>query len=320
MAARRVVRHYLVLASAADLAAMGDRMRLAAHDDVVRSKAQELGKTAFAALDAERHNLVGVLAMASERELFAEVWQLCEALWPYFLNRKHLRDWTATTRLGVAAARAAGDPAAEARMRSQLARALSEQGSFDDAEEELRQAAELADRGGDPRLTASVAEFTGKLHRDRGDHDRAVPHLRRALRIFTEIGRTRGAAIQRHAIAQALHLSGDHEGALAEAGLALAAFEELDADPRNVGNVQLTRATVLAAVDRPEEALTALRSAVELLEQADAVQLQARAVELMAELDAERAAAHLATAAALYLRAGDDESADRLRSPRSPAP
>lgn len=314
MAVRRLVRHYLVLASAADLAAMDDRMRLVQHDKTIKDKAEQLGekKAAYLALDAERHNLVGVLTTAAEHGLFAEVWRICEALWPYFLNRKHLRDWITTTRQGVAAAQAVANPAAEARLRAQLARALSEQREFGAAEEELRQAAELAE--GTPLLMASVAEFTGKLHRDRGAYDRAVPHLRRALEIFTTVGRTRGVAIQHLAIAQVLHLSGDHEGALVEADLAFATFAELDVDPRNPGNVLLTKAKVLDALHRREEALAALRKAMPYLRQADAVLLQAQAMEHMAAVDAERSDEHIAAAIELYRQVGDQESVARLSS------
>lgn len=317
LALRRLVRHYLVFASAADLAAMGDRLRFAEHDEQIRARAAEFTgeRAALDAVDAERHNLVAVVAAAAGQGWFTEVWQLCEALWPYFLSYRHDHDWVTTSSLGVEAARSVRDPAAEARMRCQLARALTETGSFDRAEDELRQALALAERSGHQRLLASVEEFTGKLHVRRGAAERALPHLRRALQINLEVGRTRGAAVQHHALAQALDLSGDHANALTETDRAMELLESLSQpELRNRGNVLVTRAKVLAAVQRTEDAMAALRRATELLRDAGAARLEAKAWEQLAGLDVERARELLAEALAIYRRTGDVEAVARLEA------
>lgn len=324
MALRRVVRHYLTLAAAADLAAMGDRMRFATHTDEIVARAAEFadGRAALDSLDPERHNLVGVIDAAAAQGWFAEVWQLCEALWPWFLNRRHLRDWMVTTQRGVEAAAAAGDPAVEARMRSQLARALVEQRRYDQAEEHLRVAADLAERSGHRLLRASVREFTGDLYFQRGAYDRAAGDFRGALAINREIGRVRGQLVQLHKLGRALHLSGDHQSALValeEASALVGSLPKLDA--RNQGSVLTTTAKVLVALDRRDEAAEALRTAVPLLRTAGADLLRAQALEQLAVLEPE--GDHLRVVEEIYRAAGSPE-ADRIaglrRDPAAPRP
>ncbi len=204
-------------------------------------------------------------------------------------------------------------------MRCQLARALTESRRFDRADEELRQARALAARSGNQRLLASAEEFTGKLHIARGAYERAVPHLRRALELNDAIGRTRGAALQHLALAQALHLSGDNDTALGEAGHAMELLESLSRpDLRNLGNVLLTKAKVLAALHRDADALTTLQQAAQLLRDAGSAQLEAKAWEQLAELHVERARDHLTEALTIYRRLGDLEAIARLEAQLRP--
>ncbi|MGW6932209.1 NB-ARC domain-containing protein [Lentzea sp. NPDC054927] len=315
MARHRLVRHYLVLASAADLRAKGDRLRLAEHGAEVRTRAETLpgGKAALDALDVERHNLAGIVATAAEAGLHAETWQLCEALWPYYLDRTDHDDWVEIGRHGVEAAISVRDPAVESRMRSQLARALSETRAFDSAEEEARKAVELAERSGNQRVTAAAEEFAGKVCVARGAYDRGIPHLRRALQLNVDIGRQRGVAVQHHALAQALHLSGDNEAALDHADEALTLFESLSQpEPRNRGSVLLTKAKAQAALYREEEAEAALEQAIGLLRECGALKREAEALEQLAELDGEREAELLTAAKSIYLGLGHPEAVARV--------
>lgn len=315
---RRAVQHYLLLAAGADLAVGEDRLRFADHadDPEVRAVAAAFtdGAAALNALDLERHNLVGAVTAAADRGWAPEVWQLCEALWPLFLNRKHYRDWVATTLRGVEAGQAVGDPAVEARMRSQLARAFVELRRFTKAEEQLAEAASLAARSGHKRLQASVEEFTGRLHLDRGAYTRAIEHYRRALRINLEVGRTRGAALQHHFLGQALHRSGDHEAALVELRHAVTLLESLPhRNLRNRGSFRMTTAKVLRALGRSAEATAELQQALPLLRQDGAEHLAAQALEQLAELaeadrDLGQARRHLAAAAEIYTAAGSADA------------
>lgn len=304
-ALRRVVRYYARHARAADLAAMGDRLRLAEPDDDVARAAGAFATKAAALdwLDRERPNLRGAVEAAAEHGWPAEAWRLCEALWPLFLNRKCYSDWLATHEHGVAAAVAVGDPAVEARMRSQLARALVELRRFEPAEAELRLANEAAERGGNVRVRASVLEFTGRLHLDRGAYDRAVEHYTRALELNREVGRTRGVALQRHFLGQALHRSGDLEGAHGQLRQALELFAPLG-DPRNVARVTMSLAAVQRDRGAVDEARELLGRALPALREAGADFFVAQVLEQLAEVDAEHAREHLAEALGIYEDAG----------------
>ncbi|MCQ0015450.1 hypothetical protein [Actinomadura madurae] len=67
-------------------------------------------------LGRERPNLAAVAQEAHDTGLHAVTWQLAEAMWPHFLQRKHYPSWIRTYELGLAAAEACGDPRAQARM------------------------------------------------------------------------------------------------------------------------------------------------------------------------------------------------------------
>lgn len=323
-ASLRLVRFYLRRAEEADRVAMGDRLRLPdppeAPDLPDPSDPSEAAGNGFdsveAAMDwleAERHNLRAVVDLAAEHGGFDEVWRLCQALWPLFLNRKHYRDWVATHRRGVDAARAVGDPVVEARMRSQLARALIELRRFDEAEAELRIAADAARLGGNRRVEASVEEFTGRLYLDRGAYDRAVEHYTRALEINLELHRHRGAALQRHFLGQALRRSGDLDGARAQLNQALATMDGLG-DRRNSARIMMSLAAVLRDQGHRDDAVTLLRRALPVLREHRAVFFVAQVLEQLAELDDDRVQtrANLVEALGIYEVTGRPE-ADRLR-------
>lgn len=300
LAVRRLVRHYLMLAFGADLAARGDRLRLARYD----------GPAEAADLAAEHDNLVGAVTAAVDAGLFAEAWQLCEALFPYFQDHGRRHDWVAVSRLGVKAAHVLGDVAAESRMRSQLARALSGTRDFDEAEREAAQGVVLAEQSGDQRLLAAAEEFAGKVCVARGAYDRGIPHFERALQINAAVGRDRGVAIQHLALAQARHLSGDNESALRHAESALALFESLDQpELRNRGSALLSKGKALGG---SAQAVAALESAVELLRQAGARQLEADALEQLGSPE------HLTAALEIYLSLGQPEAVARVAARLSP--
>ncbi|OKI28647.1 hypothetical protein A6A25_31045 [Saccharothrix sp. CB00851] len=302
---RRLVHHYLARAQAADLASMGDRLRLSdADDEVVRIAGDFTSKAAALDwLDHELPNLCGAIEAAVQRGWADEVWRLCEALWPLFLNRKHYRDWVATHERGVAAAVAVGDPRVEARMRSQLARAFIELRRFELAEVELLAAASAAAAGGDVRVLASVEEFTGRLHLDRGAYDRAIEHYTRSLALNQGIGRDRGVALQRHFLGQALHRSGDLEAAHDQLQEALESMGRLD-DRRNVGRIRMSLAAVQRDRGLDDQAREQLTQALRLLREAGAWFFVAQALEQLADVDDDRAREHLAAALDIYERAG----------------
>ncbi|MEU5691799.1 tetratricopeptide repeat protein [Actinosynnema sp. NPDC020468] len=299
----RVIRHYVRSAAAADLAAMGDRFRLADRDDRVAAAAARFTSPGEAMdwFDAERHNLAGAVLAAADLGLFADVCRLAESLWALYLNRKHHVEWISTHRRAVDAAAALDDPRWEARMRSQLARALIETRRFEQADEQLRTALTAAVRSGDRRLEASVLEFTGRLHLDRGAYDRAAEFYRRSLEINTALGRTRGAALQHHFLGQTLHRMGDHEGAREHLERALADLP--GSDPRNRARFLTSLADVLTALGEHDRSTELLTEALRALRHAGADHFVAQALEQLADRTPDEAQA----------RRWRDEAADLYR-------
>ncbi len=299
----RMVRYYREHAAGADLAYMGNRLRLAEPDGRIIRIAEGFASRAEALdwLDRERGNLCDVIDLAADHGWSNEVWQLCEAMWPLFLNLKHYRDWVATHGRGVVAA--IDDPAAEARMRSQLARAFIELRRFDEAEPELSAAMAAAELSRDRRVQASVLEFTGRLYLERGAYDRAVEHYQRSLELHLELNRVRGAALQRHFLGQALRLSGDLEAAQSYLEQALASMETLN-DTRNVGRITMSLAMLYRDLKRDDRARELLNRALVLLREVKSSFFVAQVLEQLAELEDDRACEHLVEALKIYERVG----------------
>jgi tetratricopeptide (TPR) repeat protein len=168
----RVIRWYRRQAERADLLAAGPRLRFAAPlpappyaPDVPLADGAEARRW----LEAERRALFGCVRLAREHgpDADADAWALCEPLWTHFLDhldRRPYADAIDAFRTGVAAAGRAGQPAAQARMRCQLARPLWELGRFDEAREQLDRAVATAEALGPvsgsppgPRRSPSLA-------------------------------------------------------------------------------------------------------------------------------------------------------------------
>lgn len=186
-AARRVVRWYRRQAERADLLAAGPRMRLATPLPALPYApdvplADETAARRW--LERARPALTGCVRLAYEHGEDTDAWALCEPLWTCFVDHRHPADVHPADvhpddvldafRTGVAAAGRAGHPAADARMRCQLARPLWELGRFDEARGEVRTAERTAralagTEGVEPRLLPSVVEFRGGLAAAQGD-------------------------------------------------------------------------------------------------------------------------------------------------------
>ena len=163
--ARRVVQFYVHATRAVDFAIIPRRLRVLAppEDEPPLRVTFRDDRAAFTWFDAERQNLLAVLRAAADRGLDLEVCRICEALWPCYTNAKPYAEWIEAHRLAVAAARRLRDAPAEARLRSTLARGLTEAGDFAGADRELVAATRAAERSGHAVLQASVLDFRGQL-------------------------------------------------------------------------------------------------------------------------------------------------------------
>ncbi|MDJ1133170.1 tetratricopeptide repeat protein [Streptomyces iconiensis] len=198
----RCVDYYVTGAAFADLAVMGDRLRIGgeatrrphAYDPF---EGPDRRRAALAWLAAERHEALAVLrAAAEDGGMEHQVWQLAESLTALYLNHRHLDDWRVCCELGAGAAAADGRPDAEALLRALLSRPLLDLGEDARAREELDLALARAEKTGNLPLRASVREFDGRYW-DRHDAQRAIESYERSIELNEQF---------------AQRASGEHEG------------------------------------------------------------------------------------------------------------
>ncbi|MBD0739572.1 hypothetical protein BGM09_08940 [Streptomyces sp. CBMA29] len=317
----RVITHYLVLTSFADRAVREDRLRVADVSVLLREFSDPFGAAAgprpLEWLAAERTNILAVLREAARGGLRTPVWQLAEAFTVYFLHSRHLADWKEALGLGAAAASAAVEPAAEARLRSLRSRPLMDLDEFDLARAELDKAVACAEVGGRPDVLASVQEFDGRYW-DRFDPARAVQAYQRAADLSTAAGLPRGTAIALLFLGRAQGARGDHASALRTLRRAHDDLTRLD-DPRMAARAL---AAIGAAHDRlgdPHTALNVLEEAARQLREQRATHYEAEARITIADItertggSSETVRNHLTEAIAVYDAEGNP-AGDALRS------
>ena len=150
---------------------------------------------------------------------------MCQSLWPFYFNRKHYEDWADTHSIGIKAAAACGNRAAEARLRQQLGRAYIELSEFAKAKVELEIALALALESGQRGLIGSVLEFLGILANEEGRHDEATAFLQDARAIYVDLKYQRAIAIQDHHLGRTSLAGGRIKSAMAHLTSALDAID-----------------------------------------------------------------------------------------------
>ncbi|GAA4497789.1 XRE family transcriptional regulator [Actinoallomurus oryzae] len=300
-AVRRLTDWYLRTAVAADLAVMPGRWHLGGHYDEARRGAAAFDgrEDALGWLERERANLVAVVENAHDAGLHEAAWQLCEAMWPLFLLRKHYGSWLESHEVGLAAARECGDAKAESRMLTALGTAHLNRRDFRSAIDYNGRALRLDPPGGHPLGEASALEGLGVAEFATGHGERAIGHFARARAIHEELGRPRGVALMTRHLGEAESAIGRHDEAIAHFTAALRWFEAQEEhyhQARTLGGL----ATVYLRADRLGEAADALARALVSARTAGARHEEAGVHVLLADL-AER-------------RAEPDEVRDRLRA------
>jgi tetratricopeptide (TPR) repeat protein len=197
-AIRRLVDWYYAALRKADRVLTADRLRLAEELPIPAASLPEFADRAevFAWLDQERANVLAVFRAAVAREWDDRIWQMAEALWLFFYNRKPFSDWIEVLSAAIESAQRRDDAAVEAGMRSQLARAHMDLRQRDLADRELTRSEEVVARSGHEKLAASIREFRGAFYEKYGHYDEAVEEFEGARRAFEELGEERGVAIQ----------------------------------------------------------------------------------------------------------------------------
>jgi tetratricopeptide (TPR) repeat protein len=264
---RRAIGWYLDCAVEADLAVNRHRWRLGPRYATGRTDSSRFASVeqALGWFERERPNLLRVLQEAHAREWDDLVWQWCEALWSFFLYRKHYQDWLHSHRLGIQSAARCGHRLAESRVRCQLGFAHLDLEHFDTATEICAPALALAEAEGHRESISTALSQLAKAARGRGDLENALGYLRRSLALVEETGNRHGVALRLRRIGTVLADQGRYDEAIDHMRRSVSLLAEV-ADVRGraraltiLGRTYM-RAGRFADADAPlREALTVLR-------------------------------------------------------------
>ncbi|WP_051386355.1 tetratricopeptide repeat protein [Actinokineospora inagensis] len=259
----RITAWYLAGARAADTAVVG-AARWRSTELVTTDWTGPEFTTAATAVDwweLERQNLLESVRTADRRGDARVVLAFCEALWPFWHDRKHHADWVEAHVMGVRAAVRLGDDVAETRTRNQLARAHVELGQFDQAAEQLDLALAAAHRSAEPRAVAVVRESLGVLHRDREQWQESIVEFERSLRINEEVADDRGVALQLYHLADVLVRAHDPHRAITLLDRAATLAKGIG-DDLTTARVDIILGAAYQQLDEPDRARSALERAV----------------------------------------------------------
>ncbi|MEU9890712.1 tetratricopeptide repeat protein [Sphaerisporangium sp. NPDC051011] len=216
-AVRRALDWFLDGAAAANRTAMP--YRRVRRDAVVFDPAEPLtfadAAEALDWLEREFHNLRAAARTAFERGLFPLAWQLVDGMWPLFLHRGHHAERLEVDLLGLAAARAASDSHAEAKMLNRAGMALRTLGRLDEAADHFGRALEIWRREGNAQRVSGALRRLGFVERDRGRTGQAVALFEEALEGYRAEGVPRKIALALCDLGDALIGQGRQEEAVA---------------------------------------------------------------------------------------------------------
>lgn len=307
----RMIDHYVGAAQRMDRVISPDRLRLTGEPPppLTGARALDSPADALAWFELERSNLLAVMHEAFDRGLDDAVWKIGEAVWIAYHSRGHWEEAVEVYDLASEAASRGADRDAEARMRSQLARARMELGELDLAKAELKTCAELMRSSSNGALASSIVEWTGILHIKRGDDEAAIAAFEEALVGFQRAEVPRGVAMQRYLLGRTLLRTGGFERAVRELRAAAEAVDP-ETDQFLYGRVLWRLGAALAGNGQPAEARIALDDAAGALKRYSAYLHEARVREDIAALEREAGdgaaeARELEAALAIYAEFGE---------------
>ncbi|MGW1813515.1 tetratricopeptide repeat protein [Streptomyces sp. NPDC002125] len=237
-------------------------------------------------LDSHRAQLLEAVRLAAGRGWYDTSWMLVDALWPLFLRLRHYTEWIEAHKIGLEAARQAGNREAERQMLNSGAIGLGAAGHTDEATAWYRDSLRAAREAGDPRDEGQALLGLGACHREAGRLDDAVGHLNRAISVWEACGYPRGAALARTTlgeIALAKDAPAEAVGSFTRAHAALVAVN----DPHDAARALafLGRAGVRGGAY--EEGMARMKEALEVFNGSGAVFWQARTLEMLGQSAAE---------------------------------
>jgi tetratricopeptide (TPR) repeat protein len=229
---------------------------------------------AIAWLETERGNIVAAVLWAARSGRAAAAWQLADALRGFFYMRRYMSDWLATSRAGLAAARATGDRTAQAGMLASLGMARTGLGQYGLARAHYQQALALAQEW--PQGRAAILGNLGIVYYLRGQLDEAERHYASSLQINRELGNRHGEGIRLGNLAGIYHTAGEFELALRYYGEALAIYRDLG-NPHGEALTLCNFADTQRDMGRPQKAIELASAAMAM-----SVQLKSKVAEALA--------------------------------------
>ncbi len=212
----RSVDWYLHAAVAADLVVIPGRWRLNPRYERARQSPPAFSgpNEALEWLESELPGLLAALQAAHDQGLHEQSWQLCEALWGLFTNRRFYPLWIEAHAIGIASAQECGDRRAEARMHVQLGLAYLGEARHEAARQQFIRALGLDRREGHRIGEAAALEQIGLTDLAQGRHDEAIGAFTAARAVFRQIGRHRAIAMMTCHIGEAHRDAGQYPDAI----------------------------------------------------------------------------------------------------------
>ncbi|UCM88298.1 regulator [Streptomyces marincola] len=326
-AGRRVMDFYLATATAAE-AILDPHHRTLARDHgpgpVVVEEFAGSEAAALAWLEAELGNLLAMQRAAREAGLPGVVWQLADALRPFFLRRKHVDARRAAYADGLDAARA--DRATEAEFRMLVSAGLGDldTGDAGRALDLFERAARLCAETGDALGAARTLNYRGLALVRLGRLTEAARCFADAAAEYPRLGDARAGGLARLNLAD-VALARDRPAEAVDHAVAARATLAAERDAYNaaralvlLGRARLAAGRAAAAEAALDEAHTALRAMA-------ADHEVARVLEALADLADHRgnrgaAEDHRREAVAIYTRLGLPGAAEAVRARRPGRP
>ena len=313
-----LVEWYYGSVRCADLAIAENRLRIAPDEEIaspVEFPRFESPSQPFEWYMMERHNIVAVMHLADRLGLHHRVWQMAVSLWRMFSDQRLLADWRECDLLGVEAAVMCENRDAEARLRSELARALAELGEHEQAQDEMSLSRKLVEQSENLTLRASVTEFHGTCAFLAGLNTDAMAAYDSARAQMQELGNERGVAIADLQRCRVFTAMGRYPDALDTARRCQSAFEQLG-DTANTAKAAFEVVRALRGSEESGDVSRELQWAIDMLEQSGLDFHLAQAHELSAQVYAtlrnpQEAARHRQSAYRLFRKLGH-QHAERL--------
>lgn len=222
-AMRQTLRWYVRRAWQADKMVMGSRLRIGQVPTEIETDDFENSGQALTWMRDNHSALYGGVTIAALHGWHQEAFTLAESMWALYTNMPYPEEAERCYRL---AATGAESPEAEARMLAFLGKTLTDLTKYEEAEETLLRARDLARSVGSTRLVGTATELLGRLRHKSGDPEGAIEWYRVSLESARSAGRARSQAWQLRFLGEAYRDLGDGDRARTEYGRALEKFKE----------------------------------------------------------------------------------------------